>query len=243
MEINTLKNKIDELENSLNNNAGEYMPDIEINIDNTLQQLEEIRNQNILIEDRDTDEAREQLNKELAIQNKIRIKMGLSNLPYHVLDKDLETLIALDSGSIGNACKEFFNQIEDKALKQEIEVRINSIVQTSIAEQDRETARLNFLADASYQLEQLSKYRPEQFCHVRNKNNELVIVDNLAYSIWKKDILELSARINNQIKAVNSISQEFEDEKAPDRRESLFKLQKKVADLIEMHQLNKAGDR
>jgi hypothetical protein len=237
MELNELNKKIDELEGQLNV-SDSYVPNIEIvNVDNVLEQLEAVRESNILIQVPSTDEEREAKNKETALENKLRLQLGLQPKGYFILDKDLELLIALDSGSMGRSCKEFISKFqEDKGLMKELEFRVNELVNIRIAEQDRETARLNFLADSAYKLEQLGKYRPEQFTHARNQKNEVVIVDNPAYAVWKKDILELSAKINNQIKAVNSISQEFPEE-TPDRRESLFKLQKKIDALIEQHQL------
>jgi hypothetical protein len=238
MDIENLKNKIDELE-KLNNDAGSYIPDTEIvNVDSTLDQLATIRAQNILIENMDNDEAREQGNKEISIQNRLRIKMGLSALPFHILNKDLETLITLDHGVMDRTCKEFLAKYkEDQATKQDIEFRINELVNIRIAEKDRQIKRLEFLSDASHTLEQISAYKPEQFQMSRDSKNALVVTPNPAYAVWKRDILELQTRIDHEIKAAVAISKEFEDEKAPNRRESLFKLQKKVDALIEQHQL------
>jgi len=202
-------------------------------------QLQQAREEIKQIKDRDSDVYRIADNKRLSIENKIRLKLGLPEKPYNILDSDLKLLIQLDSGNYGKASSEFITSFsEDRGKMLEVEARIKEIIVTADRIKEREIQRIEFLENASYQIEQLAKFKPEAWI----RDNAGHVIENENYTRWKSDIEGLSGKIDNRIKANQSIANEFPEERQ-DKRESLYLLQKKINELIEKHGLLKAGDK
>jgi len=224
-----LQKEIYELQNSSSDQSDEQVMQSDADL---LQEIENLKMQDT--SGLSEDEKRQHENEIIKLENRIRESIGLEPKPLHLLDQDLRKVIAL------NIQSEFLEKYKDDQGKllpegREIESRLNSIRQTQQLEKEQEQERIQFLEYASSAYQKLKRI-PDKYVD-REVRDVLQIVKNPKFTEWKRDLLELSKKINVRVKAKESL--EREGLTKIDERSSLWCLKNKVDALVDSLEVEK----
>ena len=198
-----------------------------------IQQLEELKNNPDVSElSRESDEYRKYFNRQIKLENRIRQNFGLEEKSFHVLDKDLNILIALDNGTMGRSCKEFLDTRGEKADQQETKRRIEDIISTNQITEKQEKDRLEFLEDSSDTFAKLKRVPVPYF--IQNRE----IIENPKRKIWERNLGDLKRSLGSKVKALESYAKQNTDFEI-DKRQSIFLLHKAVSKFYQDHIVDK----
>ncbi|MBL7178681.1 MAG: hypothetical protein ISS65_00525 [Desulfobacterales bacterium] len=139
-------------------------------------------------------------NQKIHTKNKIRRQYGLEDLPLMLHNSDLENLILLDNGMMGDTCREFLNKCKPPE-KQNYESRIRQIINLRQIEREALEREALFLREVNITFGKL-KVVPEKIVHKQGRP----LISEI-YGTWFADVQTFHRKLSNKAKAYKAIGE------------------------------------